>query len=47
LEAADKTWSENNYREFIGHLNKVSEDALPKSYGLKRKIASQKIEHGA
>ena len=44
LEAADKAWNENNYRDFINHTNKVAEDALPKSYGLKRKIALRKID---
>jgi hypothetical protein len=47
LEAADKAWNESNYRDFISHLDKVAEDALPKAYGLKRKIALRKIEEGS
>ena len=46
LEAADRAWSKNNYKDFINHLNKVAEDVVPKSYGLKRKIAMRKIEEG-
>jgi hypothetical protein len=47
LEAADKAWSESNYRDFISHLDKVAVDALPKPYGQKRKIALRKIEEGS
>jgi hypothetical protein len=47
LEAADRAWSESNYRNFIASLDKVAVDALPKSYNLKRKIALQKMEEGA
>ena len=47
LEAADRAWSENNYRDFINHLNKVVVHALPKSYRLKKEIALQKIGQNA
>ncbi len=43
LDAADKAWLSNNYREFVRHLDLIDKSSLPKSYELKYSIAKKKL----
>ncbi len=44
IDSADKAWEEGNYRDFIKYLNKTDKKKLPASYGIKYKMAIQKLD---